>query len=142
MRRLWAQVLWFRQEHCQVADLSHVSHLMPRHHAAHVQQREASAAWIGDDTVPLVLAPAVQQVDRAPAHASKVLRLVGIVEVGLAVWVLSGRRPRAAAAAQTALLGAMNGGGLLFSRGAIAAPAAMVTQNLALVALIWSTARR
>jgi hypothetical protein len=40
------------------------------------------------------------------------------------------------------MLGAMNGGGLLFSRGAIAEPAAMVTQNLALVALIWSTTRR
>jgi hypothetical protein len=75
-------------------------------------------------------------------HASKVLQLVGAVEVGLAVWVLSGRTPRAAAATQTALLGAMNGGGLLFSRGAIAEPAAMVTQNLALVALIWSAARR
>jgi len=45
-------------------------------------------------------------------------------------------------ATQTALLGAMNGGGLLFSRGTIAEPANMVTQNLALVALIWSAARR
>ena len=77
-----------------------------------------------------------------PAHARKVLALVGSVEMALAAWVLSGRAPRAAAAAQTALLGAMNGGGLLFSRGTIIEPAAMVTQNLALVALIWSTARR
>jgi hypothetical protein len=76
------------------------------------------------------------------SHARKVLSLVGAVEVGLAVWVLSGRAPRTAAGAQTALLGAMNGGGLLFSRGAIAEPAGMVTQNLALIALIWSTARR
>jgi hypothetical protein len=36
----------------------------------------------------------------------------------------------------------MNGGGLLFSRGTIPEPANMVTQNLALLALIWSTARR
>lgn len=75
-------------------------------------------------------------------RARNVLGLVGAVEVGLAVWVLSGRVPRAAAAAQTALLVGMNGGGLLFSRGAIAEPGAMATQNLALVALIWSTARR
>jgi hypothetical protein len=68
--------------------------------------------------------------------------MVGAVEVALAAWVLSGRAPRSAAAAQTALLGAMNGGGLLFSPGTIAEPANMVTQNLALVALIWSTARR
>jgi uncharacterized membrane protein YphA (DoxX/SURF4 family) len=77
-----------------------------------------------------------------PAYARKVLAMVGTVEVALAVWVLSGRAPRAAAAAQTALLGAMNGGGLLFSRDTIAEPGNMVTQNLALVALIWSTARR
>jgi uncharacterized membrane protein YphA (DoxX/SURF4 family) len=77
-----------------------------------------------------------------PAHARKVLALVGSAEVALAAWVLSGRAPRTAAAAQTALLGAMNGGGLLFSRGTIPEPANMVTQNLALLALIWSTARR
>jgi hypothetical protein len=71
-----------------------------------------------------------------------VLALVGSAEVALAAWVLSGRAPRSAAAAQTALLGAMNGGGLLFSRGTIPEPANMVTQNLALLALIWSTARR
>jgi uncharacterized membrane protein YphA (DoxX/SURF4 family) len=77
-----------------------------------------------------------------PAHARKVLALVGGAEVALAAWVLSGRAPRSAAAAQTALLGAMNGGGLLFSRGTIPEPANMVTQNLALLALIWSTTRR
>jgi uncharacterized membrane protein YphA (DoxX/SURF4 family) len=77
-----------------------------------------------------------------PAHARKVLAMVGTVEVALAAWVLSGRAPRTAAAAQTALLGAMNGGGLLFSRDTIPEPANMVTQNLVLVALIWSTARR
>ena len=76
------------------------------------------------------------------AHARKVLALVGGAEVALAGWVLSGRAPRTAAAAQTALLGAMNGGGLLFSRRTITEPANMVTQNLALIALIWSTARR
>ena len=77
-----------------------------------------------------------------PAHARKALALVGSVEVGLAAWVLSGRAPRTAAAAQTVLLGAMNGGGLLLSRGTIPEPANMVTQNLALITLIWSTARR
>ncbi len=77
-----------------------------------------------------------------PTHAKKVLAVVGTAEVALAAWVLSGRAPRTAAAAQTALLGVMNGGGLLFSRDTIAEPGAMMTQNLALVALIWSTARR
>ena len=77
-----------------------------------------------------------------PAHARKVQAMVGTVEVALAAWVLSGRAPRTAAAAQTALLGTMNGGGLLFSRDTISEPGNMLTQNLALVALIWSTARR
>src|ERR1700737_912688 len=77
-----------------------------------------------------------------PVHARKVLAAVGTVEVALAAWVLSGRAPRTAAAAQTGLLAAMNGGGLLFSRGTITAPANRGTQNLALVALISSTARR
>lgn len=77
-----------------------------------------------------------------PVRARKVLALVGSVEVALAAWVLSGRAPRTAAAAQTMLLGTMNGGGLLFSRRSIPEPANMLTQNLALVALIWSTARR
>jgi uncharacterized membrane protein YphA (DoxX/SURF4 family) len=77
-----------------------------------------------------------------PAHAGQMLTLVGGIEVGLAAWVLSGRAPRTAAAVQTALLCAMNGGGLLFSRAAIAEPAGMVTQNLALIALIWSAALR
>ena len=76
-----------------------------------------------------------------PARARTVLAMVGTVEVALAAWVLSGRAPRTAAAAQTALLGAMNGGGLFFSR-RIPEPANMLTQNLALVALIWSTTRR
>jgi hypothetical protein len=77
-----------------------------------------------------------------PTHAKKVLAVIGTTEVALAGWVLSGRAPRAAAAAQTALLGAMNCGGLLFSRDTIAEPAGMLTENLALIALIWSTARR
>lgn len=76
------------------------------------------------------------------ARARQVLSLVGGVEVALALWVLSGRAPKSAATAQTVLLTAMNGGGLLFSRDAIAEPGGMVTQNLALVALIWSAARR
>src|ERR1700682_6702694 len=57
-----------------------------------------------------------------PAHARKVLAMVGSVEVALAAWVLTGWAPRTAAAAQTALLCAMNGGGLLFRRGTLTEP--------------------
>ena len=40
---------------------------------------------------------------------------LGLVEIGFAAWVISGRLPRQAALAETALLGVMNGEG---SRGA------------------------
>lgn len=67
---------------------------------------------------------------------------LGAVETGLALWVLSGRRPRAAALVQTALLAGMNGGGLLWGREHIADPGAMITQNLAFLTLAWIVAGR
>jgi hypothetical protein len=74
---------------------------------------------------------------RAPA----VLRTVGMVEVGLAVWSLSGRRRVAAAIVQTALLAGMNAAGLVWGRSAIADPTDMVLQNLVLLTLAWRVAR-
>jgi SAM-dependent methyltransferase len=71
-----------------------------------------------------------------------VLAGLGTIEVGLALWVLSGWRPRWAAAAQTLLLVEMNGGGLLWGRGHIADPGAMITQNLAFLTLVWLVAGR
>jgi hypothetical protein len=71
-----------------------------------------------------------------------VLAGLGTIEVGLAVWVLSGWRPRWAAAAQTLLLVGMNGGGLLWGREHIADPGAMITQNLAFLTLVWLMAGR
>jgi SAM-dependent methyltransferase len=71
-----------------------------------------------------------------------VLLGLGTIETGLAVWVLSGWRPRWAAAAQTLLLVGMNGGGLLWGRGHIADAGAMITQNLAFLTLVWLVAGR
>lgn len=76
-----------------------------------------------------------------PHRRRMVLGLIGAAEVGIALWVLSGRAPRMAAAAQTAALAAMNGGGLLFSRQEIPEAGAMLTQNAALIALIWASAK-
>ncbi len=70
------------------------------------------------------------------------LATLGLIETGLAVWVLLGWRPRLAAAAQTLLLVAMNGGGLLWGRDHIADPGAMLTQNLAFLTLVWLVAER
>ena len=71
-----------------------------------------------------------------------VLLGLGAVEVGLAVWVLSGWRPRLVAWAQTLLLVGMNGGGLLWGRAHIADPGALITQNLAFLTLVWLVAGR
>ena len=62
---------------------------------------------------------------------------LGVVETALAAWVISGRLPRKAAIAETALLVVLNGGGLAWGRRHIAAPRALVAENVAFLALLW-----
>lgn len=75
------------------------------------------------------------------ALAKPALVALGIVEMGLAAWVISARRPLAAAGAETGLLALMNGGGLAFSRRHIAHPKALVAENLAFLGLVWWAAQ-
>lgn len=63
---------------------------------------------------------------------------LGLVETGLAVWVLSGRRRRLVAGIQTALLLGMNAGGLAFAGDRIHRPGRMVVRNAAFLACLWS----
>lgn len=70
-------------------------------------------------------------------HVRLALITLGLVECGVAVWVLSGKRMHQAANVQTALLVAMNGGGLIWAWHLIPDPVGMVVQNLAFLALIW-----
>lgn len=65
---------------------------------------------------------------------------IGVTEVALAAWVLIGWKMRGAAWAQTLLLAVMNGGGLIWGRASITDPAAMVIQNVAFLALVWTVA--
>jgi hypothetical protein len=69
--------------------------------------------------------------------AKPALVALGVVEIAFAGWVLSGRRPRTAAAAESGALALMNGGGLAFGRRHIAHPRALVAENLAFLALVW-----
>jgi len=62
---------------------------------------------------------------------------LGVVEMFLAAWVISSRVPKKAAVAETALLVVMNGGGLVWGRRHIAAPKALVAENLAFLGLLW-----
>ena len=72
--------------------------------------------------------------------AGQVLKAIGVVEVLLAAWVLSGFAPVVAAAVQTALLVGMNVNGLLFARHIIHDPGGMIVKNAALVVLMWVAA--
>jgi hypothetical protein len=62
---------------------------------------------------------------------------LGVVEIALAVWVISGRLPRKAAITETALLAVMNGGGLVWGRRHIPAPRALLAENLTFLGLLW-----
>jgi hypothetical protein len=72
--------------------------------------------------------------------AKPVLLGIGVVETVLAVWVVSGRHPRGAAAIGTSLVAGMNAGGLTFGRRHIPAPKTMIAENVAFLALAWLAA--
>lgn len=86
------------------------------------------AAVIG--TVPFLTA----------AQGRATLLALGLVECGIAGWVISGWRPREAALLQTALLVVMNAGGVIWARGIIPDPAGMLFQNFAFLLLAWIAA--
>lgn len=73
-------------------------------------------------------------------RAKPVLLAIGVVETALAVWVVSGRRPRTAAALGTALVAGMNAGGLTFGGRHIPRPKSMIAENVAFLALAWLAA--
>jgi hypothetical protein len=72
--------------------------------------------------------------------ASKLLRLLGVVEMAVGVWVLTGITPILCAWAQTALLVTLNTCGLLWARRLIEDPGGMVVKNFAFLVLVWVSA--
>ena len=72
-----------------------------------------------------------------PLFGPVFLKTLGVVEVALAVWVLSGFAPGVCALTQVALLIGMNIGGLLWARQSIHDPAGMVVKNAAFLVLVW-----
>jgi uncharacterized membrane protein YphA (DoxX/SURF4 family) len=74
------------------------------------------------------------------ARAAFLLPALGVLECGLAAWVLCGWEPVWAAFVQTGLLVGMNANGLLFARRLIHDPAGMVVKNFVFVVLIWVAA--
>ena len=76
----------------------------------------------------------------APATSHALLRVLGVVETALGVWVLAGWQPIATAIAQTALLVTLNAAGIYFSRQRIPDPAGMLVKNAAFLVLAWVVA--
>jgi hypothetical protein len=65
---------------------------------------------------------------------------LGLLETGVAAWVLSGATPGLCAVTQTALLVALNVNGLLWARHVIHDPGGMVVKNVAFLLLAWVAA--
>ena len=65
------------------------------------------------------------------------LKALGVVEMGLAFWAISGIASGECAIAQAALLCVLNVNGLLWARRIIHDPAGMIVKNIAFLALVW-----
>jgi uncharacterized membrane protein YphA (DoxX/SURF4 family) len=72
-----------------------------------------------------------------PRFGVPFLEALGIVEVGLAVWVMAGIAPAMCAMVQTALLVVLNANGLVWARRIIHEPVGMVVKNVAFLVLVW-----
>jgi hypothetical protein len=74
-------------------------------------------------------------------HDLALTRVIGLAEIGLAGWVLSGRRPVAAATVQTAAALGMNAGGILLAPRSIPHPRRLLARNALFLAAVWLVAR-
>jgi len=72
-----------------------------------------------------------------PLLGKPFLKGLGVVEVALAIWVLTGIAPGTCAVAQTALLVVLNANGLIWARQIIHEPLGMVVKNTAFLVLVW-----
>jgi hypothetical protein len=75
-----------------------------------------------------------------PHIATKLLKLLGVFEAAIGVWILTGIAPIVCAVTQTALLATLNACGLLWARQLIHDPAGMVVKNFAFLVLVWVSA--
>jgi len=76
----------------------------------------------------------------AGAAGVRLMIAVGVCEVGLALWMLSGRALRACAATQTVVLLAMNVLELTFARPLLISPLGLIPLNVAFLSFAWIAA--
>jgi uncharacterized membrane protein YphA (DoxX/SURF4 family) len=72
-----------------------------------------------------------------PTGFANALKMLGLVELGIAIWIMSGVAPLACALVQTALLFGLNTNGLLFARQVIHEPLGMIVRNFSFLVLVW-----
>ncbi|MGO8996250.1 MAG: DoxX-like family protein [Polyangiaceae bacterium] len=86
----------------------------------------------------------VQVVEAVPVLGPMVgryfLLALGVVETGIAAWVMSGAMPGLCAIVQMALLVALNTNGLIWARHIIHDPGGMVVKNVSFLLLAWVAA--
>ena len=93
---------------------------------------------LGGDPNQLTVVQAVPRL--GPTLGAVFLKALGVVEVAMGAWALSGLAPVPGAIAQTALLVTLNANGLVWSRHLIHDPAGMVVKNFAFLVLAWMAA--
>lgn len=93
---------------------------------------------LGGDPNQLTVVESVPRL--GPRIGALFLRALGVVEVALGAWALSGRLPVHCAITQTALLVTLNANGVLWARRHIHDPAGMVVKNFAFLVLAWVSA--
>ena len=88
-----------------------------------VIRASVAAVWLYEGLWCKLLGRVPQQVEvvtavprLGPRFGRTFLKVLGVVEVALGVWVMTGVAPGACAIAQTALLVALNANGLLWAR--------------------------
>jgi uncharacterized membrane protein YphA (DoxX/SURF4 family) len=104
-----------------------------------------AAVWLFEGLWNKILGRALREAEVVAAvprfgarYGKPFLKILGVVEVLLAVWVLSGVLPGTCAIAQIALLIVLNVNGLLWSRHIIHDPAGMILKNIAFLVLVWT----
>ena len=87
--------------------------------------------------VPLQLEVVTAVPRLGPQFGAPFLQTLGIMEIAVAGWVMTGISPALCAIFQTALLIVLNANGLLWARHIIHEPAGMVIKNIAFLMLVW-----
>jgi uncharacterized membrane protein YphA (DoxX/SURF4 family) len=114
-----------------------------------VMRTAVAAVWLYEGFWNKILnrsAHEVQVVSAVPrfgsAFGAAFLKILGLVEVLLAAWVLWGVFPGLCAGVQVALLVTLNVNGLIWARDLIHDPAGMVIKNAAFLVLVWTCGAR